>query len=157
MCVRGGSSKLTFNCLNLYSSPILPANFLTLLFFLVVWFYAALSDNTLEAILELISLIGNKLQLFLQLQTAFLSYYKHQRIEKNVGLGNEKNTSASFPGFLPLHTAWLYGEIIITAEGVGRFTLKVPLHQRCQFLLPCFNNNAFVGLSVAFHDSIKNR
>lgn len=40
-------------------------------------FYAALSDNTLEAILELISLIGNKLQLFLQLQTVFLSYHTH--------------------------------------------------------------------------------
>lgn len=157
MCERAGSSKLTFNFLNLYSSPILPANFLTLLFFLIVQFCAALSDNTLEAILELISLIGNKLQLFLQLQTAFLSYYKHRRIEKNVGLANEKNASASFLGFLPRRPARLYGEIIITAEGVGKFTLKVPLHQRSQFHLPCFNNNTFVGLSVAFHDSIKNR
>lgn len=103
---RGISSKLTFNFPNLYLSPILPANFLTLLFFLIVRLYAALSDNTLEAILELISLIGNKLQLFLQLQTAFLSYYK-QRIEKNVGPENEKNASAGFPGFLPLRPAWL--------------------------------------------------
>lgn len=60
MCrCEGGFSKLTFNFSNLYRSQILPAHSVALLFFLIL-FYAALSDNTLEAILELISLIGNK-------------------------------------------------------------------------------------------------
>ena len=94
----GGSSKLTFNFPNLYSTPILPANFLTLLFFFPsqYGFYAALSDNTLEAILELISLIGNKLQLFLQLQTAFLSCSKQR-----VGPGKWKERKRRLPRIPP--------------------------------------------------------
>lgn len=76
--MRGGdvcARELTFNFLNLHSTLIVPASFLHYCPFSQCS-YVTLSDNTLGAILELISLIGNKLQLFLQLETAFLSYYK---------------------------------------------------------------------------------
>lgn len=56
--------------------PFIPLILLHCCFFSPVRFNAALSDNTLEAILELISLIGNKLPLFLQLWSEFLSNYK---------------------------------------------------------------------------------
>lgn len=99
VCVKG-SSELTFTFLKLYSSPTFPTNFLHCFPFFTMQFYAALSDNTLEAILELISLIGNKLQLFLQLQTVFLSYHTHCWTSK------WKECQFQLLRFLPLRPAW---------------------------------------------------
>lgn len=132
--------------------------------------YATLSDNTLEAVLELISLIANKQCFFFLLSQPHACTFQaatKQRIEKNVGPANEKNASTSFQEFFffffaSLHAAQLYGERTITAEAVVGGRKKSHLFE---FHHPCTsgvnfsssNNNTFVGLCVTSHDSIKNR
>lgn len=97
VCLR---DSLAWPSASLHFIPILPAHFLTPLFFLTVHFCAALFDNTLEAILDLISLTGNKLQLFCSCKLHF------EATTNAAGLANEKNASTSSHRFLPLCREW---------------------------------------------------
>lgn len=117
----------------LATNSTLPAHFVTLPFILIVRLYAALSDNTLEAILELISLIANKQHFFLPPLRSRALHFRatpkkktHQCIEENVGPANEKNAKMPcFQDFFsPLLLSVLYGERIITAEAGGKFTFQ---------------------------------
>lgn len=110
-----------------------------------------LSNRTLGGILELISLIGNKLQLFLQLESAW-RYYKHcwEKGMKKIRNGVPALVSFLFPSSIAFRSD------IITYCEVGRFILKCYLAQQCQFLFPQFNSYTFVGLFINTRDSIKN-
>lgn len=112
-----------------------------------------LSNRTLGGILELISLIGNKLQLFLQLESAW-RYYKHCW-EKGMKEKRKWSTSFQWVFFLSSSSIAFRSDIITYCE-VGRFILKCYLAQQCQFLFPQFNRYTFVALFITSRDLIKN-